>query len=110
MYCNTFCNSHNIKTYYNTLVYKFQVKLFKGYRPCRRPLSKEGVKKRGAVQAPATLNKRFVTLYKRVCNAEQACVQRWTSVLERCTSVFGTLYKRIGTLHKRVCNAEQATR
>ena len=45
---------------------------FKGYRPCRRPLS-------------------------------------WTSVLERCTSVFATLHKRFGTLHKRVCNAEQAT-
>ena len=81
----------------------------KGYRPCRRPLSKQGVKMRGAAQAPATLNKRSVTLHKRVCNAEQACVQRWTSVLERCTSVFATLHKRFGTLHKRVCNAEQAT-
>ena len=82
---------------------------FKGYRPCRRPVSKQGVKMRGAAQAPATLNKRSVTLHKRVCNAEQACVQRWTSVLERCTSVFATLHKRFGTLHKRVCNAEQAT-
>ena len=82
---------------------------FKGYCPCRRPLSKQVVKMRGAAQAPATLNKRSVTLHKRVCNAEQACVQRWTSVLERCTSVFATLHKRFGTLHKRVCNAEQAT-
>ena len=36
----------------------------------------DGSQVRGAVQAPATLKKRFVTLYKRVCNAEQACVQR----------------------------------
>ena len=82
---------------------------FKGYRPCHRPLSKQVVKMRGAAQAPATLNKRSVTLHKRVCNAEQACVQRWTSVLERCTSVFAPLHRRFGTLHKRVCNAEQAT-
>ena len=54
----------------------------------------DGLQARGAVQATATLNKRFVTLYKRVCNAEQACL--------------ATLNKRFGTLHKRVCNAAQA--
>ena len=53
-----------------------------------------GCRRGGAVQATATLNKRFVTLYKRVCNAEQACL--------------ATLNKRFGTLHKRVCNAVQA--
>ena len=62
----------------------------------------DGLQVRGAVQAPATLNKRFVTLYKRVCNAEQAfwnaaqaCLQRCTSVMERCTSVCATLSKRL---------------
>ena len=75
---------------------------FKGYRPCRRPLSRAtstgggGSSVRGPAQAPATLNKRWVTLHKRRgCNAEQACVQRWTSVLERCTSVFAALSKRL---------------
>ena len=49
---------------------------------------------RGAAQAPATLNKRWVTLHKRRgCNAEQA---------------LGDAAQASGLLNKRVCNAEQA--
>ena len=43
--------------------------IFKGYRPCRRPLSKQGVKMRGAVQAPANAE-------QAIRNAVQAGLQR----------------------------------